>query len=160
MLIKIMPQLLQINQFFRLVIVGGGPDLKPLQAMVNNLGLERKVFLVGMKSYEDLRTYLAASDLFILNSGYEGFSHQILEAMSAGVPVIASAIGGNKEIIRQGENGFLIRYNDEFNLLEAIKSLWQVPEVRADFVVEAKKDVTSFTVERMFQETIKILLND
>ncbi|MDP2648148.1 MAG: glycosyltransferase family 4 protein, partial [Candidatus Yanofskybacteria bacterium] len=90
MLIKIMPQLLNHNQFFRLIVVGDGPDMKVLQSMVKNLGLERKVYLVGKKSQAELATYLNAADLFVLNSGYEGFSHQLLEAMSSGVPVITS----------------------------------------------------------------------
>jgi glycosyltransferase involved in cell wall biosynthesis len=160
MLIKIMPQLLEINQFFRLVIVGSGPDMGALRAMISNLGLDRKVFVVGSKSHEELRTYLAASEIFILNSGYEGFSHQILEAMAAGVPVIASAIGGNKEVIHQGENGFLIRYNDEFNLIEAIKTLWQMPDLRKSFVESGKSDASEFTIDKMFQETAKILFNE
>ena len=112
MLIKIMPQLLQINQFFRLIIVGDGPERKNLEIMIKNLGLDKKVFVVGKKSPSDLALYLAASDMFILNSGYEGFSHQILEAMACSVPVIASAVMGNREIVHQGENGFMFKYND------------------------------------------------
>src|SRR3989344_2615641 len=117
MLIKIMPQLSQINQFFRLVIVGDGPEFKILKSMVKNLGLEKKVYLVGRKNKEELAAYMAAADIFVLNTGYEGFSHQILESMSAGIPVITTAVGGNIEVIKQGENGFMVRYNDEFNLI-------------------------------------------
>lgn len=157
MLIKIMPRLLELNQFFRLVIVGDGPEKKNLELMVKNMGLDRKVFVVGKKSKEELSIYLAASDMFVLNSGYEGFSHQILEVMAAGVPVIASAMGGNKEVIEQGENGFLVRYNDEFNLVEAIKGLWQSPELQKEFSEKGKETVKKFSVERMVEETIKIL---
>ncbi len=157
MLIKIMPKLLEINQFLRLVIVGDGPEKKTLDSMVKNMGLDRKVFIVGRKSQEDLAIYLAASDMFVLNSGYEGFSHQILEAMAAGIPVIASAMGGNKEVISQGENGFLVRYNDEFNIIEAIKGLWQSPEFREHFAREGLETVKKFSVEKMVEETIKLL---
>ena len=157
MLIKIMPKLLEVSQFLRLVIVGDGPEKKTLDSMVKNMGLDRKVFLVGRKSKEDLAIYLAASDMFILNSGYEGFSHQILEAMAAGVPVIASAMGGNKEVINQGENGFLVRYNDEFNIIEAIKGLWQSPEFKEQFAKEGLETIKKFSVEKMIDETIKLL---
>ena len=157
MLVKIMPKLLEINQFFRLVIVGDGPDRKSLEAMIRNMNLDKKVYLVGRKSKEDLAIYLAASDMFVLNSGYEGFSHQILEAMVAGLPVIASAIGGNKEIVSQGENGFLVRYNDEFNLIEAIKGLWQSPELCKDLSEKGKETAKKFSVERMVEETIRII---
>ncbi len=159
MLIKVMPRLSEISQLFRLVIVGDGPDEKTLKLMIKNLGLERKVYLVGKKSHEELATYMAAADMFVLNSGYEGFSHQILEAMTAGVPVITTAVGGNKEVIRQGENGFMVKYQDEFNLIEAIKSLWQNPELREEFKKEGKKTVEQFSSDRMFKETIKALTN-
>ena len=157
MLIKIMPRLSEISQLFRLVIVGDGPDQKMLGSMVRNLGLERKVYLVGRKTQEELATYLAAADMFALNTGYEGFSHQILEAMTAGVPVITTAVGGNKEVIRQGENGFMIKYQDEFNLIEAVKSLWQNPELQEEFKKEGKKTAEHFSSEKMFEETVKIL---
>jgi len=157
MLIKIMPQLLNISQFFRLVIVGEGPDKKMLEAMVRNLGLDRKVYLVGKKSRDELAVYLAASDIYILGSGFEAFPQSILEAMSAGVPVIATAVGGNKEIIKQGENGFLVRYNDEFNIVEAIKTLWESQELRDEFVENGKKTTEGFSVEKMYDETLKLL---
>src|SRR3989338_519889 len=158
MLVKIMPRLSEISQLFRIVIVGDGPDGKALGSMIKNLGLERKVYLVGRKSQEELATYMTASDMFVLNSGYEGFSHQILEAMTAGVPVITTAVGGNKEIIRQGENGFMVKYQDEFNLVEAVKSLWQNLELQEEFKKEGKKTAERFSSEKMIEETIKILI--
>src|SRR3990167_1949017 len=157
MLIKIMPCLLELKQFTRLVFVGDGPDKKSLESMVKNMGLGQKVFLVGKKSKDELAVYLAAADIFILNSGYEGFSHQILEAMTCGVPVIASAAGGDKEVITQGENGFLVRYNDEFNLVEAIKTVWQDEELRDELGENGKKTVQKFSSEKMINETLKVL---
>ncbi|MEK7603681.1 MAG: glycosyltransferase family 4 protein [Patescibacteria group bacterium] len=157
MLIKIMPQLLELGQFTRLVIVGDGPDKKTLELMIKNMGLDKKVFIVGKKSKDELAVYLASADIFILNSGYEGFSHQILEAMICGVPVIASVAGGNKEVITQGENGFLVRYNDEFNIIEAIKTIWREPGLKGELAAAGKKTVQKFSSDKMFEETIKIL---
>ena len=157
MLIKLMPQLLQVNQFFRLVIVGDGPDMKMLQSVVRNLGLERKVFLVGRKNSEDLALYLAASDMFVLNTGYEGFSHQVLEAMKAGVPVITTTAGGNTEVVTQGANGFLVRYNDEFNLVEAIKTLWKQADVREQMIANGRHTAAAFSVGKMYAQTVDLL---
>ncbi len=157
MLIKIMPRLFEINQFFRLIIVGDGPEKKTLESIVKNMHLENKVYLVGRKTKEELAILLAASDIFVLNTAYEGFSHQILEAMAAGVPVITTAVGGNREVIHQGENGFMIKYNDEFNLIEAIKTVWQTEELRARFIEEGKKTVECFSVEKMLDETTQVL---
>ncbi len=157
MLIKIIPWLFEINQFFRLVIVGDGPEKKTLESIVKNMHLENKVFLVGKKSKEELALFLAAADSFVLNTAYEGFSHQILEAMAAGVPVVTTAVGGNREVVRQGENGFMVKYNDEFNLIEAIKTVWQDEELRSRFIEEGKKTVEHFNVEKMLHETAQIL---
>lgn len=155
LLIKIMPELLKINQFFRLVIIGDGPDKKLLEAMVKNMNLDRKVYILGRKSQEEIAVYLAASEMFVLNTGYEGFSHQILEVMTAGVPVITTLVGGNKEVVHQGENGFMIRYNDEFNLIEAIKTVWQNLELRQRFVEGGEKTAKLFNVDSMHDETLK-----
>lgn len=157
MLIKIMPKLLDISQFFRLVIIGEGPDRKNMEAMVKNLGLEKKVYILGRKFHSDLSLYMAASDMLILNSGYEGFSHQILEAMACGVPVIASAVMGNRELIHQGQNGFMVKYNDEFNLIEAIKTLHNDQELKDQFIREGRKTAEFFSVDKMINETKKIL---
>ncbi len=157
MLIKIMPQLLDINQFFRLVIVGDGPELAMLRAMVRNLGLERKAYLVGRKTADELAVYFAAADMFVLNTGYEGFSHQILEAMAAGVPIITTPVGGNREVMCQGENGFLVKYNDEFNLIEAIKTLASMPDLKERFIEEGKRTAAKYTVEHMCDQVRKLL---
>lgn len=157
MLIKIMPRLTEINSFFKLIIVGDGPDRALLEKMIRNMGLERKVLLPGRKSQSEVADYLAASDIFILNSGYEGFSHQILEAMTAGVPSIVSSSGGNKEIIHQGENGFMVKYNDEFNIIEAVRTLWNNPETREHFIQEGKNTVQHFSADKMFKETVSLL---
>jgi glycosyltransferase involved in cell wall biosynthesis len=157
MLIKLMPQLLQVNQFFRLVIIGDGPDMRMLQLVVRTLGLERKVTFTGRVPADQLAVHLAAADIFVLNSGYEGFSHQVLESMQAGVPVITTTSGGNREVIVQGENGFMIRYNDEFNLLEAIKTVWRQPELRERMIANGYHTVAAFSVDKMIQQTLVLL---
>ncbi len=157
MLIKIMPKLLEINQFFRLVIVGDGPDEEILKRMIKNMGLEKKAFVVGRKNREEVALYMAASEIFVLNTGYEGFSHQIIEAMAVSLPVITTGVGGNREIISQGENGFMVRYNDEFNLIEAIRTVHKIDEMRERFIEEGKKTADHFSSERMYDETIALV---
>lgn len=160
MLVKIMPEIVETDQFARLVIVGDGPDRNLLEAMVKNLGLEKKVYLVGPKSKDELAVYLAACDMFVLNTGYEGFSHQILEAMTAEVPIVTTNIGGNMEIMRHGENGLVVNYNDEDGLLAAIKMIKEKPEAARKITHGAKKTVAKFSSERMAEETINLLMEN
>ena len=121
------------------------------------MNLQQKVFLVGAKTPAEIVRYFHAAEMFILNSGYEGFSHLILEAMSCGVPVITTSVGGNREIIKQGENGFMIKYNDEFNLIEAVKTLWSNPELREHFIKEGKETSSLYTVEKMMTKTLNVI---
>jgi len=156
MLIKIMPELIREYNFARLVIVGDGPDREILETMKNNLGLQNKVYLVGKKSPEEIKVYLAAADMFVLNTAYEGFSHQLLEAMASEVPVVTTNAGGNPELIKQGENGFMVLYNDELNLTEAIKAVFDHKDIKARFIEEGEKAARKFTIEKMADETTEL----
>jgi len=152
-----MPALLNENESYRLVIVGDGPERAPLETMTRSLGLEKSVYLMGRKSQEELSFYLAAADIFVLNSFYEGCSFQILEAMAAGVPVVATTSGGIPERIRQGENGFMVPFDDEASLLAAIKALRSDGRLRDKFIEEGRKTAAIFTPERAAKETIELL---
>lgn len=157
MLIKLMPALQQVNQFFRLVVIGDGPDMAMLRSVVRTLGLERKVTLTGRVDAQHVVLWLAAADMFVLNTGYEGFSHQVLEAMAAGVPVITTSVGGNREVVVQGSNGFMVPYNDEFNLLEAMKAVWKNQELREKMIENGRATAAAFTPEKMYERTLAVL---
>ena len=156
-LIDIMPEVLKEIPDARLYIIGSGSEEKNFKFQISNLKIGDNVFLVGGISREKLLTYLRACDIFVLNSGYEGFSHLILEAMALGVPVIASNIGGNTEIIRDGENGILIEYNAKEDLKNKIISLYNEEFFREKLIKNAKESVKKFSKEKMINDTIKIL---
>ena len=71
------------------------------------------------------------------------------------VPVITTAVGGNKEIIRQEKMVFMIKYQDEFNLVEAIKSLWQNPELQEEFKKKAKKTAEHFSSKKCLKKQLR-----
>jgi len=131
----IMPDLLKENPNFRLVIVGE----------------EKKV------PHEQIPFYFKAADVFVLNSGYEGLSHAILEAMSYGTPVIASREGGNPELIEEGFNGFLVEYKNREQIKEAILKLWRDKALQEKFIRNSREKLKNFTWERLVEETMKIL---
>lgn len=87
----------------RLVLVGDGPQLAPLQALAQELGIAPQTWFAGASS--DVPRMLAALDVFVLPSLSEGISNTILEAMASGLPVLATAVGGNVELVRAGEEG-------------------------------------------------------
>jgi len=99
-------------------IAGDGPDRASLEAHASSLGITDRVRFLGHR--RDVPALLAAADLFVLPSLHEGLPLAALEAMAAGVPVIATAIGGTSEIVRDGETGTLVPPADGVALAAAI----------------------------------------
>ncbi len=77
-----------------LIIVGDGPERAVLESITLSLGVSDRVYFAGARSKEDTLRLMAASNMFVLNSVHEGFPFVILEAMSIGLPVVATAVGG------------------------------------------------------------------
>lgn len=102
----------------RLVIVGEGPERNRLEALIRDRGLENEVTLTGARS--DVPRLLAAFDVFALPSRNEGVSIAILEAMVSGLPVVATRVGGNPEVVVEGETGLLVTSGAVEELVEAL----------------------------------------
>ena len=156
-LISAMPDLLKENPAFHLVIVGDGGERKNLESEIRNLKLEGKVKLTGSIPHSQMPLYFKAADVFVLNSGYEGLSHVILEAMQQGAPVIASAEGGNPELIENNANGLLVQYKNQEQLKGAILKLWQDKGLQEKFIQNSKEKLKDFSWEKLVEKTIKIL---
>jgi glycosyltransferase involved in cell wall biosynthesis len=112
----------------RFVIAGDGRERADLQAAIVERGLEDRVVLLGHRN--DIPSLLAACDVFVLPSLYEGSSLAVLEAMSAGKAVIASRIGGTDELIVHEESGLLIPPSDPDALSEAVRRLLDDDQLR------------------------------
>ncbi|HPL62317.1 MAG TPA: glycosyltransferase [Syntrophales bacterium] len=117
-LIAIFGELKKIHPEVRLVIAGGGPLMNELRSFAEKERLSGDVLFLGER--RDIPEILSALDLFILPSLTEGISITLLEAMAAGVPVIASRVGGNEEIIEHGRSGILISPDEPREWIEKI----------------------------------------
>ncbi|MEK7143320.1 MAG: glycosyltransferase family 4 protein [Patescibacteria group bacterium] len=157
-LIAIMPKLLKHFPGLKLIIAGDGPDRIMLGRSIRELGLNSSVFLVGSLPREKLFKYIKSASVFALNTSYEGFSHQILEAMAIGTPVVTTSIGGNPEMVRNEHNGLLVKPNDSDALVRAIERLLVDDALSMTLAKNAQKTVAEFSAPRMIAETIHILL--
>ncbi|URL83308.1 glycosyltransferase [Limosilactobacillus fermentum] len=101
---------------YKLTFVGDGETLQTNKELVSKYGLNHNIKFVGFK--DDISDELINNDVYILSTHYEGLPISIIEAMSYGLPIIASDIGGNNELIKNKENGFLVH-----NVEELAKSL-------------------------------------
>ena len=104
--IETAPEILQACPESRFVFVGGGPDEESMKEQARNRGIAERCLFLGRR--DDVPRLLGASDVAILPSFKEGFSNAVLEAMACGLPVVASDVGGNSEIIDPGINGYLL----------------------------------------------------
>ena len=158
MLIEIMPDLLKVNPEFSLLIVGDGPERENLESRIKELNLEDSVKLLGSLEQEKLWKYMKASDLFVLNTGYEGLPHLVIEAMHLRLPVITTNIGGNPEVIRDGENGILVEYNNKKEIEKAIIDLFQDEERIIKMKENALKSLKEkFSRDRMIRDLVGVV---
>ncbi len=111
---------------FRMNIAGDGPCLEGLRRRASELGLDEQVRFLG--DVRDVPELLAHASLFVLPSLTEGISLTLLEAMARGLPVVATRVGGNPEVVADGETGLLVGTRDPRALAEAMVRLLQAPE--------------------------------
>jgi glycosyltransferase involved in cell wall biosynthesis len=113
---------------FEALFVGDGPDRPTVEEEVRCLGLESVVELLGER--DDVPELLGTADVFVLSSNSEGLPLSILEAMAAGLPVVASNVGGVSEVVLDGDTGLLVPPGDAQSLAAAIERLLQDPVLR------------------------------
>jgi glycosyltransferase involved in cell wall biosynthesis len=115
----------RVEPNFRLDLVGDGPAATELLALRDELSLGDCVHFLGYR--QDVSSLLAGADLFLLSSLKEGISLTLLEAMATGLPIVATDVGGNREVVAHGETGLLVPPRSPEALAGAILSLIQDP---------------------------------
>jgi len=114
-----------------LLIIGEGPDRKDLENQARDIS---QIYFLGKQKHDKVIKYLLASDIFVLTSistynDREGTSTVIMEAMAAGLPVVATKVGGNPNLIKDSVNGFLVNPGNSLELAEAIAKLLSNREI-------------------------------
>ncbi len=142
---------------FKLLIAGDGPDKEKLEEKVKDLGLGDRVSLLGRLEQVELLKQIKASDVFVLNTGYEGLSHQLLEVMSLGTPIVTTNIGGNPEVIENGKEGLLVEYNDGEKIKTSISFVMNNKTVVEGLAKNAKEKLKTFNREKMLGEIAEVL---
>ena len=136
----------------RLLLVGEGELRDDLEIQAQSSGLSNVVTFTGTRS--DVAEILAGLDMFVLPSLWEGMPNVVLEAMSAGLPVVATAVGGTPEVVMDGITGLLVPPRDPDGLARAITRLLRDPDLRRKMGRAGRERVERrFGVERMVQAT-------
>jgi glycosyltransferase involved in cell wall biosynthesis len=113
---------------WELDLVGDGPLMSPMMSLAASLGLGDRVRFLGQRM--DVDQILAQAQVSVLATNWEGFPLTILEAMRAGLPVVASSVGGISESVRDGETGYLVPRKDVDRLRDRIRLLLTTRDLR------------------------------
>ena len=145
----------QLHRQFRLQFAGAGSQLPEIERKIEECGLENQVEFLGDRS--DISHLLRRASVFALASNWEGFPLSILEAMRAGLPVVASDVGGVREAVINGENGFVVRRGDRSAFTKALQTLLDDETLRAQMGRRSRRLFEEhFTVEQMLRRTFDL----
>ncbi|MBI3920265.1 MAG: glycosyltransferase family 4 protein [Armatimonadetes bacterium] len=144
----------------RLLVVGDGPQRDELEDLATSLEIGDRVLFVGRVPQPMVSAYLCASDLFVLNSTGEGLPNAVIEAMQAGIPVIATQTPGTAELIQHGITGLLVPPGNEEALRASLEVLLGDPDKRSRLAEAARQRLEqSFQWEQLVGETESLLLS-
>lgn len=143
-----------------LIIIGSGPLEQELTYMIATLGVGSYVRMIGRVGHDEMLMYLVAADVFVLNTGYEGFSHALLEAMAMKTLILTTQVGGNPELIKDGVNGFLVEYNNKRQLVDSLIAIHAMSVEECNRMKEcAYETARRFNTQRMLGETAQLLIS-
>jgi glycosyltransferase involved in cell wall biosynthesis len=133
-----------------LLIAGDGDQREPLEARVAELALEARVRFLGPLPRDRIVELFRAADSSVLSSSWENFPHTVVEALAAGTPVIATAVGGVAEVVRDGVNGLLVAPGDPVALAAAIRRFFADAALQEGLRGAAASSVADYAPERVF----------
>jgi len=138
---------------FRVLLVGEGPRRDELQNMVEKLGLSNRILFLGLR--QDIPNILLQSNSFVLSSDYEGLSLAILEAMAARLPIVATTVGGNAQIVEDGETGFLVPPQNPGLLADAMMKVLNDPQRAKQMGAAGRARVEGvYDIQSVTQQTV------
>jgi len=156
--IQVLKALSKLNKTnFHYLVVGNGESEQQLKKAVNELMLQDKVSFLGFR--RDVPELMASSDIFILASRHEGLTRAIMEAMAVGLPIIATDVRGNRDLVKSGENGYLVPLDDVEQTAIAIERLINSENLRRSMGEKSKELVKQYDLQCILKEMEKIYDN-
>ncbi|MDD3190211.1 MAG: glycosyltransferase family 4 protein [Candidatus Pacebacteria bacterium] len=143
----------------KIKIIGRDINQKYLEKIAEEMGIIREVSFLGRQSNEYVLAEMKKAFAYIMPSEREGFGIVFLEAMSCGIPVVGGNVGGTKELIKDGKNGFLVKPRDFMDLASKISILYEDDELRDKIVKKGFETAQNYSIRKMIHKTMKIYLS-
>jgi len=147
-------------QDVQLLVLGDGPERVALERHAARLGLRERVRFLGAGSREDVLTLFCAVDAALLTSAWENLPHTLLEALAVGTPVVATAVGGIPEVLRDGENGLLVPPRDVDAITAAVERLVRDDRLRGALAQAGRASVEELAEPRILQRIVQAIVGD
>lgn len=147
------------SKSWTLFIVGDGPERNTLETFSKQNNLDTKIIFLGQKDHQETMSLLKASDIFINPSHSEGLPTTVAEAALAGIAIIATDVGGTREIIEHNKTGLLVPAKDSIALSKAIDALIKDSTKRRYFVSNAYEKMHSFSWGHSIEKYMKVFNN-
>ncbi|ACI17095.1 glycosyl transferase family 1 [Coprothermobacter proteolyticus DSM 5265] len=153
--IQVLKALSKLNKTnFHYLVVGNGESEQQLKKAVNELMLQDKVSFLGFR--RDVAELMASSDIFILTSRHEGLTRALMEAMAVGLPIIATDVRGNRDLVKSGENGYLVPLDDAEQTAIAIERLINSGNLRRSMGEKSKELVKQYDLQNIIPQMEEI----
>ena len=146
-LLKAMEVIWQTNPGIQLVYVGKGDLEEEVRSEVTRMGVSERVAFLGWR--DDIPEIMQVLDIFVLPSLNEGMGRVLVEAMAAGKPIVASDVGGIPDLVKDGQNGFLVKPGDANDLSFAIEKLLDDKKMREEMGKKGRAMAKDYSVEKM-----------
>ena len=143
-----------------LLVLGDGPERDALERHASRLGISDRVRFLGAGTRDDVLTLFRAVDAALLTSAWENLPHTLLEALAAGTPVIATAVGGIPEVVVDGENGLLVPPHDVGAIASAIERIAHDEELRRSLAAAAAVSVEELDEPRILRRIVRTIEGD
>jgi glycosyltransferase involved in cell wall biosynthesis len=138
-----------LRQDIQLQVIGAGPEGVRLKQMALAAGWNQRLQMTGSLSRDEARMALWQADVFVLPSRFESMSYTLLEAMACGRPVIATDVGGNRDLVEPGINGLLVPSANPVALSEAILQIADSPALRDEYGRAGRQKSERYTLASM-----------
>jgi glycosyltransferase involved in cell wall biosynthesis len=155
-LIEAVAKVISDHPKLRLVLIGEGSERQSIEEQIARLGLKEHIFLLG--NVTEAARFLKAFDMFVLASKSESYGYVLHEAGLAGIPIVATNVGGIRDIVNHNETGILIPPDNISALVQAIEKLIEQPVLAKQFSVKLSEKLNDHTVQKMTAVTQELYL--
>jgi glycosyltransferase involved in cell wall biosynthesis len=152
--------MVNIPENVHVLIIGEGPEYDSLEHLANQLNVSERIHFLGFVSETEKFQYLENSDIYVLSSVHEGFGIVLQEAMQVGLPIVATDNGGQVDLVKEGLNGYFIKYGDEMSLGKKIEKILADQEVKEKLSGNNLLEFQKYSLENIAKEYCGVLTGE